>query len=140
MSFEKRTLWLSFVTTSIVPCSRVYLTLHCKYLLLLSVFLCVMKLVTHIGTVFSCDGFVVLCRSDRLRLCYYWAKWRLYMIIIGGKDARHSCMLPYRPWCFESASKCGADPTQWLPVTTSFCLSKTVKITIFFVAALEKLF
>lgn len=119
------------MTMSIVPCSRVYLTLHCKYLLLCWFSRCHEICDSHWDSVlmswFCCTAH--LCRSDCLRLCYYWAKWRLYLIIIGGKDAGHSCVLPYRLGCFESTSKCGGDPTQWLPVTTSFCLSKTVKIT-----------
>lgn len=128
--------WLCDYSASIVLCSRVYLAPQLYSLLCW--FLGVMKNVTQFGTVLSCDGFVILCRSDCLRLCYYWAKWRLRMIIIGGKDAGHSCMLPYRLGCFESTIKCGAVPTQWLPVTTSFCLSKTVKITPIILSALGK--
>lgn len=110
MWFEKMTCWLQcdHVHCAIVG---VYLTVlqwyagHCSYVMGLS----------------SC--------VDLPAAMLLLGLMKTYMIIIGGKDLGHSCMIPFWFGCFASTSKCGANPTQWLSVTTSSCLSNTVKIT-----------
>lgn len=98
-----------------VHCARVYLTLS---------FLLCHEMWLTLGPC-TCDSVVVLPAAGLLL-----HKWRRYLIVVGGKDAGHSCMLSYRLGCSKSTSKCGGvEPTQWAPVTTSFCLSRTVKIT-----------
>lgn len=57
-------------------------------------------------------------RPSRVRFtCVGLAKRSLCLIVIGGKAAGRSCVLPYRLGCSESA----VDPTQWRPVTASAC-------------------
>lgn len=56
--------------------------------------------------------------GSRVRFtCVGLAERSLCLIVIGGKDAGRSCVLPYRLGCSESA----VDPTQWRPVTASAC-------------------
>lgn len=74
------------------------------------------------GPALPCPPVVASDCLPAQRLCYYCTKRGLHLIIIGGKRCR----------AFRLAAlyaQCGVEPTQWLPVTTSFCLSKTVQIT-----------